>query len=101
MQGEEDIFVARYDAEGNFVWVNQIGATGFDVGLGVAVDDANNAYVVGRFSMTVDFDPGSGTASLTAINTGSTGQRVVFWPSTMPRATMFGQNRLAAMARVV
>jgi hypothetical protein len=42
-------------------WVNTWGGTGADAGNAVAVDHNSNIYVVGQFSGTVDFDPGSGT----------------------------------------
>lgn len=68
--GEEDIFVARYNAQGNFVWVNQMGSTGYDVGNAIKVDAASNVYVTASFSSIVDFDPGANVASLTALNGG-------------------------------
>jgi hypothetical protein len=43
-----------------------IGGKSFDAALHVAVDSAGNRVVAGIFSGTVDFDPGAGTAKLTA-----------------------------------
>ena len=61
-----DIFLAKYDASGNYIWAKQLGSTSSDIGYSVAVDASGNCYVTGLFSLTVDFDPGTGTANLTA-----------------------------------
>lgn len=60
--GLEDIFLAKYDASGNFLWARQAGGTGDDFGLGVATDPSGNAYVTGSFQNTASF----GAASLTS-----------------------------------
>jgi gliding motility-associated-like protein len=51
-----DIFTTKFDAAGNFLWVEQGKAKFDDRGLDIAVDDANNIFVVGQFSDTVEFD---------------------------------------------
>ncbi|MFK7784594.1 MAG: SBBP repeat-containing protein, partial [Crocinitomicaceae bacterium] len=61
-----DIFVSKLDANGNFVWAKQIGASGIDIGHGVATDDSGNIYLTGYFRNTVDFDPNAGTFNLTS-----------------------------------
>ncbi|MFY7998037.1 MAG: hypothetical protein ACOVSW_05495, partial [Candidatus Kapaibacteriota bacterium] len=53
-------FVAKYDASlnlvgGNTAWL--IGGAAAEGGKSLAVDAANNIYVVGEFNGTVDFDP--------------------------------------------
>ena len=42
-----DMFVSKLDSAGNFVWVRQMGGTGYDQGHGVAVDDRGNVYTTG------------------------------------------------------
>jgi len=54
--GNADVFVAKYDATGNRVWLHQLGTTGYDIGSGVAIDAAGNSYVTGYTSATL---PGS------------------------------------------
>jgi hypothetical protein len=49
-----------------FDWAYQIGGANSDVGACVATDGYGNVYTVGQFQGTVDFDPGIGTAYLTA-----------------------------------
>ena len=61
-----DIFVSKLDSAGNFVWAKGMGGTHDDYGFGIAVDSASNVYTTGRFSDTVDFDPGAGTFNLTS-----------------------------------
>jgi len=64
-----DIFVSKLDAAGNFVFARQFGET-YELGAGqaVAVDRLGNVYTTGSFAGTVDFDPGPGTSTLTAVN---------------------------------
>jgi hypothetical protein len=64
----EDIFVAKFNSQGDFVWAKQMGQLGNDFGTGIAVDDSGNVYTTGIFMYTVDFDPdlGPGTYNLTA-----------------------------------
>jgi hypothetical protein len=64
--GNADIFVSKLDSNGNFVWARALGGTSFEQGQGIAVDLAGNVFTTGRFSVTVDFDPGAGTANLTS-----------------------------------
>jgi gliding motility-associated-like protein len=51
-----DIFTIKFDSTGTFLWVKQGSAKFDDRGLDVAVDVANNIFVVGQFSDTIQFD---------------------------------------------
>lgn len=53
--GFNDIFIARYDANGELDWVRQIGGQGDDVASAIAVDAQGNCYVVGAFEDDVRF----------------------------------------------
>ena len=64
--GAADIFVARYDAAGNYQWAFNIGGTSADHGRSIATGPAGEVYVTGYFRNTADFDPGAGTANLTS-----------------------------------
>jgi hypothetical protein len=63
-----DGFVAKYDTAGNFIWAFNIGNQTFSNVNGVDVDPNDNVYVIGDFSGTVDFNPGTGTVNLTSAN---------------------------------
>lgn len=63
----EDIFVLKLDALGNFVWAKNMGGTAIDYGFSIAADAAGNVYTAGLFGQTADFDPGLGTYTLSTI----------------------------------
>ena len=65
----DDIFISKLDAAGNFVWAKAFGGTGWDNSTSVALDASGNVYTTGRFENTVDFDPGAGTFNLTSAGT--------------------------------
>ena len=64
--GSFDVFVSKLDSEGAFVWAKRLGGVGDERAQRVAVDSSGNVYTGGKFSGTVDFDPGTGTANLTS-----------------------------------
>lgn len=66
--GAQDVFVIKVDVAGNFVWARQIGGAGNDQGYAITTDTGGNIYAAGYFSGTVDFDPGTGTSNMTAVN---------------------------------
>lgn len=70
-QGDNDIFLAKYDTAGNYVWSGSMGAKNNDQGYGVAVDKSGNVYVTGLFTGTVDFDPGVGRDTLMSASAAS------------------------------
>ncbi|MES2593083.1 MAG: PKD domain-containing protein [Bacteroidota bacterium] len=51
-----DVFTAKLDAAGNFLWVKKGSATLTDRGLDVACDVSGNIYVTGQYSDTITFD---------------------------------------------
>ncbi len=62
--GDVDIFIAKANASGTFLWAISIGGADQDFGWSIAVDDSNNVYTLGSFSGTVDFNPGADTNNL-------------------------------------
>ena len=60
--GNYDIFVAKLDSDGNWLWANQAGGTSWDYGLGIAIDSSGNSYVTGYFQGTASF----GTTTITS-----------------------------------
>jgi len=47
-----DVFVAKYDTDGNVLWATKFGGTNNDRGWGIAVDTNRNCYVTGFFNST-------------------------------------------------
>jgi hypothetical protein len=47
------MFVAKYTTDGNLVWAKR--ASGTNSGIGIAVDDSGNAYVMGTFRESATF----------------------------------------------
>ncbi|MCB9196508.1 MAG: SBBP repeat-containing protein [Flavobacteriales bacterium] len=64
--GSKDIFVAKLDSLGNFIWARSIGGTSYEESMGVAVNASNDVYLTGYFYTTVDFDPSAGIYELTS-----------------------------------
>ncbi|HNR20129.1 MAG TPA: T9SS type A sorting domain-containing protein [Bacteroidia bacterium] len=62
--GDEDIFLAKYDLNGNYVWAKSMGGINEDKALDLAIDNNGNSYITGYFRDTADFDPGVGVANL-------------------------------------
>lgn len=58
--GNRDIFVTKYDANGSFIWAKCIGGSDDDVARAITVDASQNVYICGNFQDTVDFDAGTG-----------------------------------------
>ncbi len=52
--GVGDLFLARYDRNGNLIWARKAGGAGDDAAYAVAADAAGNAYVSGEFNGTTD-----------------------------------------------
>lgn len=65
--GGSDVFIQKLDSVGNFLWAKQIGGTSDDYGASTIIDVYGNAYTIGSFMGTVDFDPGQGTVNLTSV----------------------------------
>lgn len=63
-----DIFIAKWDTSGNYIWAQKIGGPGFEDNSTLFVDSAGNVNVSGRFTDYADFDPGAGTFNLSASN---------------------------------
>ena len=66
--GAGDIFITKLDASGNYLWAKQIGGTDFDLGFSLDIDASGNVYTTGAFQNVVDFDPGTDSFNLTALN---------------------------------
>lgn len=61
--GAEDVFVAKINADGNWLWAVRAGGPEQDEGYDLALDSEGNAYITGRFGGTVAFGNHSLTSS--------------------------------------
>ena len=64
--GGYDIFIQKLNANGDLIWVKQMGGTSNDQGISITGDGDGNIYLTGNFKNTVDFDPDSGVYNLTS-----------------------------------
>lgn len=65
--GNLDVFIAKYDNSGNFIWAKRMGRGGDDLGSALLVDNTGNVYSTGYFRITADFDPSMNTFSLSSL----------------------------------
>jgi hypothetical protein len=71
--GLHDVFIAKYDENGNYLWAKSIGGSGSDIATCLEIDNLGNIYITGYFKDTVDFDP-----SVIANNLISNGEGDIF-----------------------
>ena len=62
--GSDDIFIAKLDSTGNYLWARKAGSVNGDYANSVTVDKAGNVYVTGDFNGSVTF----GTTILNSSN---------------------------------
>ena len=73
--GGKDIFIAKYNSSGVNTWVFNVGGTTDDQGSAMDFNSAGFVYAGGYYTGTVsDFNPGSGSSSLTNL-----GQEDSYW----------------------
>jgi hypothetical protein len=59
--GNDDIFLLKLDQNGDFEWAHNYGGNGVDFKMSVCTDPGGNVYATGRYTDTLDFQPGAGT----------------------------------------
>ena len=62
--GAADIFVAKYDAAGNYVFSESISGPSDKFAYSIKTDNAHNIYLASYFRNTVDANPGAGIDSI-------------------------------------
>lgn len=68
--GIEDIFVAKYDQDGKYIWAINVGGSASDYCHDLAIDNNKNVYITGVFNGTADFDPGVASEEISASGSG-------------------------------
>jgi len=59
--GGTDIFIAKYNSSGNFIWAISMGGPLDDSSASITVDKSGNSYITGSYEGTADFDPSAST----------------------------------------
>jgi gliding motility-associated-like protein len=62
--GADDIFVAKYTSNGNFLWAISMGGAGIDRGHYVVTDNQNNVFITGSYTGATDMDPSAAISTL-------------------------------------
>ncbi|HTN17569.1 MAG TPA: SBBP repeat-containing protein [Chitinophagaceae bacterium] len=65
--GASDAFLIKLNASGDILWYKTFGGSGADVATALMLDASANIYLGGNFRNTADFDPGSGTESMSSL----------------------------------
>ncbi len=55
-EGYSDVFLVKYDSSGNLLWDKAWGGSERDLGIGIALDDSGNAFIMG---WTLSYGAGS------------------------------------------
>ncbi len=71
--GDNDIFITKYNADGSYGWTKSFGGSGPDYGQSITTDTNGNVFATGFFENTVNFDDTGGTDNRT-----SSGSRDIF-----------------------
>ena len=77
--GDKDIFLVKYEEDGDRVWTQQLGTTSEDVGYGVALDSNDNIYVTGATYGGLDNNSNFGTNSADIFLVKYDGNGVKLW----------------------
>lgn len=55
--GNDDIYIAKYDAMGNYLWAHVFWSPGHNYGTNIKLDNDGNVVIVGHAQSLADFDP--------------------------------------------
>lgn len=67
-----DIFLAKYNAQGQLLWAKAMGGSGNDEGSAIAIDLSGNIWIAGTFYGTADLNPSGTTNNIYANNAADT-----------------------------
>ncbi len=62
-----DMFLAKYDSNGNLIWGQQMGGASDQQIQSLAIDNSGNIFTTGYYFGTPDFDPAGGGSTLSTI----------------------------------
>lgn len=64
--GSDDIFIAKFDVNGNLSWAKSIGGSYADYGRSIVTDTMGGLYLTGKYQGSADFDPSSNYVGLSS-----------------------------------
>ncbi|MGB3228169.1 MAG: T9SS type A sorting domain-containing protein [Saprospiraceae bacterium] len=64
--GRDDIFICKFNRNGELQWAKKVGGVGSDISWSVNVDQHDDVFLTGSFEVTSDFDSIPGAQSLTS-----------------------------------
>ena len=64
--GSNDVFISKFDSNGNFIWAKSMGGPSYDTAFDIVVNGTGDIFFTGYFSDTADFDPSAGIHDLTS-----------------------------------
>lgn len=103
-QGGGDIFLARFNTEGDLDWAHGIGGPSADVATCLAADLDGTVLVTGTFDGAMDMDPGIGQVVLSAVNDADaflarySGTGSLIWAVGVPGSIASNEGRSVAIA---
>ncbi len=69
LKGKQDLFFAKYDSSGNYLFAKNIGGAGSDAANAIATASDNSFVITGYFGgKNINFDPGNGNQHLLTSN---------------------------------
>lgn len=68
--GQSDMFVCKYDPDGNLIWGTSFGNEKYSFFTDIDLDEDGNLLLMGSFSKKLDFDPGQDTLYLETVDRG-------------------------------
>ena len=87
-----DVFVAKFDTTGAYVWAKKIGGSSTDRGNSIAVDATGNVHIVGYFSNIATLDPNIEEPSIR-----SAGSRDIFVLKLDPAGTLIWAHAIGSI----
>ncbi len=70
MGGGPDVFVAKYNEDGEFLKAVSLNGPSSTVASAIAIDNDQNFYITGHFYESMDVDPSDSVATLTSVGSG-------------------------------
>ena len=61
--GSWDVFLAKFNSAGSYLWSKSAGGTGAEIGVGIALDSSSNLVVTGQFAGSANFGGGNLTSA--------------------------------------